>query len=321
MPRVLRLLRLVVFLLAAASVVGVTAPTASPPARPIAPGVTVVGMKVGRMTSEPARARIAALLDRRVRFRLASRRWTVAPGRFGVSASVDRAVTRALAAPARARLELPVALDGRAVRRYAARLARKHFRPAVDAHLTGVDSSLRPVISDERAGTAVKTRLLERVIAAELRRHWRNEIVVPMRPVLPRVTSEDYGPVIVINRGTNTLSLYDGTSPWRTFRVATGSARYPTPAGTWHIVDKQRNPWWRPPDSDWAEGKKPIPPGPGNPLGTRWMGLDAAAVGIHGTPDAASLGYSVSHGCIRMQVPEAEWLFEQVDVGTHVVVV
>ena len=49
------------------------------------------------------------------------------------------------------------------------------------------------------------------------------------------------------------------------------------------------------------------PAGPGNPLGTRWMGLSAPAVGIHGTPDAASIGYSASHGCIRMQIPDAEW--------------
>ena len=55
-------------------------------------------------------------------------------------------------------------------------------------------------------------------------------------------------------------------------------------------------------------------PGPGNPLGTRWMGLSAPAVGIHGTPDPASIGYSVSHGCIRMRIPEVEWLF---DAGRH----
>ena len=51
------------------------------------------------------------------------------------------------------------------------------------------------------------------------------------------------------------------------------------------------------------------------------MGLSAPLVGIHGTPDAASIGYSASHGCIRMRVPEAEWLFEQVDVGTPVMIV
>jgi lipoprotein-anchoring transpeptidase ErfK/SrfK len=51
------------------------------------------------------------------------------------------------------------------------------------------------------------------------------------------------------------------------------------------------------------------------------MGTSAAGVGIHGTPDAASIGYSASHGCIRMQIPQAEWLFEHVRIGTPVVIV
>ena len=107
----------------------------------------------------------------------------------------------------------------------------------------------------------------------------------------------------------------------RKFGVATGQAAYPTPLGNFEIVTKQRDPWWNPPDSDWAKGAEPIPPGPGNPLGTRWMGLSVPAVGIHGTPDAASIGYSASHGCIRMLVPEAEWLFERVEEGTPVFIV
>jgi lipoprotein-anchoring transpeptidase ErfK/SrfK len=102
------------------------------------------------------------------------------------------------------------------------------------------------------------------------------------------------------------------------FGIATGMAAYPTPTGNFRIVTKQRNPWWYPPAADWAKGAKPVPPGPGNPLGTRWMGLNVGAVGIHGTPDAASIGYSASHGCIRMRISDAEWLFERVRVGTPV---
>jgi lipoprotein-anchoring transpeptidase ErfK/SrfK len=107
----------------------------------------------------------------------------------------------------------------------------------------------------------------------------------------------------------------------RVFGVATGQSRYPTPLGRFSIVVKWRNPWWYPPDSDWARGQNPIPPGPGNPLGTRWMGISSPGVGIHGTPDAGSIGYSVSHGCIRMQIPDAEWLFNRVSVGTPVFIV
>jgi lipoprotein-anchoring transpeptidase ErfK/SrfK len=51
------------------------------------------------------------------------------------------------------------------------------------------------------------------------------------------------------------------------------------------------------------------------------MGLSAPGVGIHGTPDAASIGYSASHGCIRMRIPQAEWLFQHVSIGTTVFIV
>jgi lipoprotein-anchoring transpeptidase ErfK/SrfK len=51
------------------------------------------------------------------------------------------------------------------------------------------------------------------------------------------------------------------------------------------------------------------------------MGLSAGGVGIHGTPNASSIGYSASHGCIRMRIPDAEWLFDRVRIGTTVFIV
>ena len=49
--------------------------------------------------------------------------------------------------------------------------------------------------------------------------------------------------------------------------------------------------------------------------------MDSPGVGIHGTPDAASIGYSASHGCIRMLISEATWLFDHVRIGTSVLIV
>ena len=107
----------------------------------------------------------------------------------------------------------------------------------------------------------------------------------------------------------------------RSFGVATGSPYYPSPTGSFRIAEKIRWPTWTPPNSPWAVGASPIGPGPGNPLGSRWMGLNTYAVGIHGTPNPSSIGTSASHGCIRMLIPEAEWLFEQVSVGTPVYII
>ena len=149
----------------------------------------------------------------------------------------------------------------------------------------------------------------------------RSKIALRFTPVVPKVDESRLGPAIVILRGSNRLRLYESTKLVRTFGVATGEARYPTPTGAFEIVTMQRNPWWYPPPSDWAADSDPVPPGPGNPLGTRWMGISAPYVGIHGTPDSASIGYSASHGCVRMRISDAEWLFQHVKVGTPVFIV
>ena len=67
-----------------------------------------------------------------------------------------------------------------------------------------------------------------------------------------------------------------------------------------------------------GRGRRADPAGPDNPLGTRWMGISSPGVGIHGTPNPASIGYSASHGCIRMRIPDAEWLFQRVQLGVPV---
>jgi L,D-transpeptidase ErfK/SrfK len=64
-----------------------------------------------------------------------------------------------------------------------------------------------------------------------------------------------------------------------------------------------------------------IGPGPGNPLGTRAMPLNASGVLIHGTPSSWSIGQNVSHGCVRMYMKDVEQLFDMVEAGTPVYVI
>ncbi len=104
----------------------------------------------------------------------------------------------------------------------------------------------------------------------------------------------------------------------KTYPIACGSYSWPTPTGKYYIKDKQPYPTWYPPPSPWARGLKPIGPGPGNPLGTRWMGLSEHGIGIHGTPSEWSIGYPDSHGCIRMYISDAEDLYEYAQVGSSV---
>jgi hypothetical protein len=283
----------------------------------IAPGVIVSGVYVGDLTSEPARAQLVAEFARPVPVVHGKQHWFASPQRLGAGAAIDNAVEDALAARPGADIDVVVRWSTKKVSRFVDRIARDVDLPAQDAQLVSV-SSAGPVISEATDGIAVRRRLLELRLERALENGLRKRIAVPTRPVEAERTRASFGPLIWISRGANTLHLYDGEQAVRTFGVATGQSQYPTPSGLWEIVDMQLNPWWRPPDSPWAQGLKPIPPGPGNPLGTRWMGLNAAGVGIHGTPDAASIGYSASHGCIRMQIPDAEWLFQHVSIGTPV---
>ena len=107
----------------------------------------------------------------------------------------------------------------------------------------------------------------------------------------------------------------------RRFDIAVGMSGYATPLGRYRVISKEVNPTWDPPSSPWADGLGPIPPGPGNPLGTRWIGTSAPAIGIHGTPQPWTVGTAASHGCIRMCIPEVEWLFPRVKVGTPIFIV
>jgi hypothetical protein len=282
-----------------------------------APGVTVVGIPVSGLTSEPARARLEHAVSRSIPVVHGTRRWWASPGRLEVRADIDAAVSAALAARPGQRIDVHVEWSSKAVRRFTAEVARKVNRSATDATLVTVRSG-RPVIRPDKPGIIVKQLALRRALERRLRSGARTTILIPTRAQPAEVTKAKFGPAIWIDRRTNTLRLFSGTKLVRTFGVATGRVQYPTPSGLWSIVDMQRNPWWRPPTSAWARGLSAIPPGPGNPLGTRWMGLSAGGVGIHGTPDAASIGYSASHGCIRMQISDAEWLFGHVDVGTPV---
>jgi lipoprotein-anchoring transpeptidase ErfK/SrfK len=296
-----------------------TTGTTTVPEALIASGVTIGGVPVGDMTADEATQTIKAAFARPLRLRVLRRQLLVTPARLGAIAQVKPAVARALTVSPGTEVKLRVKVNRPLTQRFIVGVARRFDRKPVDAQL--FLRNLRPLISRQKPGWALRReQALARIFDA-LVANSRAPVRLRVRGVRPHVTRRSIGPVIVIRRGSNRLHLYNGMRPWRVFGVATGQSAYPTPLGRWTIVVKWRNPWWYPPKSSWARGAKPIPPGPGNPLGTRWMGLSASGVGIHGTPDDASIGYSASHGCIRMHIPDAEWLFNHVHIGTTVFIV
>ncbi|MHB9093160.1 MAG: L,D-transpeptidase [Eubacteriales bacterium] len=98
------------------------------------------------------------------------------------------------------------------------------------------------------------------------------------------------------------LYFVRGQRAAKAYPIAVGKPETPTPTGTYHIANKAVN--------------------PGGVLGTRWMGLDIpdGPYGIHGTFQTDSIGRAISNGCIRMYNQDVEELFNQVRVGTTVVI-
>jgi Uncharacterized protein conserved in bacteria len=266
-----------------------------------------------------ARATIQSAFDKRLVLRIANKRVAMTPDEISARASIDVALKVAQTAAPGASVTLGVAVNAYKLHKYVLSLGKRFNSKPVDPQV--FLRHLRPRISEGKLGWTIKVSASQRAIRAALAANQRLALTLPLKKIARHLTKANFGPVIVIRRGSNRLYLYNGERFQKRLPVATGQSAYPTPLGHFQIVVKWANPWWYPPNSPWAQGEKPVPPGPGNPLGTRWMGLSAPGVGIHGTPNSGSIGYSLSHGCIRMYISDAEWLFTHVRVGTQVFIV
>lgn len=105
--------------------------------------------------------------------------------------------------------------------------------------------------------------------------------------------------------------------------ATTGSGDDPLPVGSWSVTAVSYEPpfnynpklFW---DADRSHRQALIPPGPNGPVGMVWIDLSKPHYGIHGTPEPGSVGYTVSHGCVRLTNWDALRLAEMVRVGTKV---
>ena len=294
-----------------------TTPTPEPPPEFIPQGVTVGGVNVGGLLLDQAYREVQDAAGDPLVLAFKGRTFVISPRRLGTKMLVRQAVNDALEAVPGEAVQLPVRIRGQAVRAYVRNLAEEIDRKPVDARFRLRNE--RPWIGREKPGRKLDVLRATKDVVRALAGNDRDLITLHAKTIKPRVTRRSLStPVIVIHRESRRLRLYRGMRLWRNFGIAVGQSSYPTPIGRFEIIVMHRNPWWFPPASPWAQGSAPIPPGPGNPLGTRWMGLSSPGVGIHGTPDPASIGYSASHGCIRMHIPSAEWLFRRVSPGTPV---
>ena len=117
--------------------------------------------------------------------------------------------------------------------------------------------------------------------------------------------------VIVVSLEDRKLALVEDGQMKKVYTVAVGKPTTPSPTGTFTIARRVKNPVYQ------HEGKV-VQPGPANPVGSRWMGLNVKGYGIHGTNEPKSIGKAASHGCIRMAKKDLEEMYEMVHVGDTV---
>lgn len=301
---------------------GTTTPALAPGV--IAPGVSIADVAVGGLDQVAARQAVIAVhvAPRRapvlVTFR--GRNLKIDAVKVGYVADVDYAVQVALlygrskAVPAEG-VVVPLKEKVNRTRLLAALRARaaKYDVPARDARLRL--KGVTPVVTKARVGTAIDVARSAKPVEHAILFRDVPKVALATRRLIPSVTS--VGPVVIVDRGNYRLTWWKAGKRI-TFPIAVGTSDHPTPSGDFHVIQKQTNPTWFPPDSPWAAGLGPVPPGVNNPLGTRWMGTSAPAIGMHGTPISGSIGTRASHGCIRMYIHDAERLYELVDIGTPV---
>lgn len=117
--------------------------------------------------------------------------------------------------------------------------------------------------------------------------------------------------VIVVSLEDRRLALLEDGKVVKTYPVAVGKSSSPSPVGTFTIERRVMNPTY-------SHYGRVVPPGPNNPVGSRWMGLSIKGYGIHGTNVPSSIGKAASHGCIRMGKADVEDLYSRVAVGDEV---
>jgi lipoprotein-anchoring transpeptidase ErfK/SrfK len=308
----------------------------------IADGVQIGFVDVGGLAAPEARAKVRRAyrpLKQPLELRAGERRFRISARRARVVVhareAVDEAVNRSregwfLTRAARelagggvnASLAAPVTFSSRAVDRLVRRVEQVLEQRSRSARVRGGATGI--AIVEGRDGIEVQAARLRLEIRRSLVTVGAPRVIpIPRQHVTPKMTvaklRRRFASYVTVDRSRFQLRVYEDLQLARTYPIAVGQVGLETPAGLYHIQNMAVNPAWTVPNSAWAGSLAGtvVPPGPGNPLQARWLGIFDGA-GIHGTNDIASLGTAASHGCIRMSVPDVIDLYDRVDVGTPI---
>jgi L,D-transpeptidase-like protein/putative peptidoglycan binding protein len=309
----------------------------------IADGVTIAGVDVGGMDEEEAAAAVRRRLLAPLRHALVvafdGQTWKLPGRKLKIRADLDSAVAEAVEDSQEG------GFPGRLVRYVSGGEVDEQITPQVDYSESAVNRFVRHVADEVdreprnadveanpdglevvagKNGRKLRDNLLEEDLKdAVLNADAPHKVIARVHAVKPEITKNEvaaeYPSFLTLDRGTFTLRLFQHLKLTKEYTVAVGMEGLETPEGLYHIQEKEENPVWRVPNSDWAGSLagQTIPPGPSNPIKARWMGIFEGA-GIHGTEETYSLGHAESHGCVRMAIPDVEELYDLVEVGTPI---
>ena len=311
----------------------------------IAPGIKVGGVDVGGRDADSARKiikrEVVAPLKQPVVVSFDGKQYTLSPKILHETADVDGMVQEAIdrsrqgsildrvtryasGGEVNADLQPRVAYDKSAVKDFVNQLAERIDQEPVDATVVPTNGGAKLQKSAGEAGLAVEKGPMTEAINNAARSPGRDQAIhAVVKETKPEVTTKElpraYARYITIDRASFTLRFFHHLRLEKSYLVAVGQQGLETPAGLYHVLDKQVDPSWHVPNSAWAGSLagQVIPPGPEDPLKARWLGFFNGA-GIHGTDELWSLGTAASHGCVRMSIPDVEELYPQVPLGTPI---
>lgn len=130
---------------------------------------------------------------------------------------------------------------------------------------------------------------------------------------------------VIVDVGAKILQVRDGSRTIAAFPITPGSSAHPAPLGEWRVVGSVPWPWYRHDEGVLKRGERTetfynLPPGPNNPVGIVWAGLNRPGIGIHGTPVPDTIGRAGSHGCIRLSNWDAATFHTMIGKGTTVTI-
>jgi lipoprotein-anchoring transpeptidase ErfK/SrfK len=299
----------------------------------IAPGVKAGGIDLGGQTVESAASNLQLALGpafaRPIDVRASNRTFrlqaTDAQFAFDALKTAKRAYYAGRDKGPGSEVPLALAWSNRALQAWAADVDKQVSRAPRNA--TARITVRRIVVRRPKNGKTINEVSLARRLAATLGDPARPRVLRAKmnddRPAVGmRQLRRKYATVLTVDRNSLKLRLFKRLRHSKTYGIAVGAAGFDTPSGQFSIQNKQVNPAWHVPNSDWAGSLagSVVPGGaPNNPLKARWLGVNGS-VGIHGTAEEWSIGSRASHGCIRMRVSDVVDLYPRVPVGTPVLI-